>query len=91
MKSVKSLKARVRDLEDALARTQAQVSPQPHPLLEGREQSNDDDLPEEDEFKDEADEAAELVGSLSIGEHGQARYHGQSSSSEVSCPLVLWL
>lgn len=85
VQSVRSLKSRVRELEDALGKTQAQLSPQPHPLLEGRDPSNEPDtIPACDEVKDEVDEASQLVGSLSIGEQGQARFHGQSSASEVA-------
>ncbi|KAL5537067.1 hypothetical protein ACEPAF_890 [Sanghuangporus sanghuang] len=88
LQSVRRLKSRVRDLEDALAKTQAQISPQPHPLLEGREPSNEPDPEQCKEEEDEVDEASQLVGSLSIGEQGQARFHGQSSASEFLQTLL---
>ncbi|EJD07390.1 uncharacterized protein FOMMEDRAFT_164371 [Fomitiporia mediterranea MF3/22] len=91
LQQVKRLNSRVRDLESALSKTQAQISPQPHPLLENAERSPDSDANaygEEDSEKDGAEEAADLVGSLSIGEEGQTRFHGQSSASEFLQTLL---
>lgn len=86
LSSVKRLTARVRELESALSKTQAQISPQPHPLLEKKEDYGEIDTShyeEDEQTSAEVEEAADLVGSLSIGDQGRARYHGQSSASEV--------
>lgn len=84
------MNARIRELETALGTTQSQISPQPHPLLAENSKlaevdaiaslisDVDEILPEETE-----DEAAELIGAMSIGEQGQTRFHGVSTSSEV--------
>ena len=84
--TVKRMTSRIRDLEAALGKTQAQISPQPHPLLQESERLKevDESLYEDsDAHKDSVEEASDLVGSLSIGDQGQARFHGQSSASEV--------
>lgn len=99
--AVKSMSTRIRELELALNNTQAQISPQPHPLL-----SESSKLPEVDaiaslisddgeaSLEDVEEETAELIGAMSIGEQGQTKFHGVSSSSEVfialsSSPLVM--
>lgn len=95
------MSTRIRELELALNNTQAQISPQPHPLL-----SESSKLPEVDaiaslisddgeaSLEDVEEETAELIGAMSIGEQGQTKFHGVSSSSEVfialsSSPLVM--
>lgn len=92
LQSVKRLTSRVRDLESALGKTQAQLSPQPHPLLEESERLKETGTGGYDDgslARDEVEEAGDLVGSLSIGEQGQARFHGQSSASEVCHSFAL--
>ena len=84
--------SRIRELEAALSSTQAQISPQPHPLIAETSKipevdaiasliNDDGDISPAD---DGEEEAAELIGAMSIGEQGQTRFHGVSTSSEVS-------
>lgn len=85
MSSLKRMTMRIKELEVALADTQSHVSPQPHPLLRDGKKLTDADV----EFLLDGgsprikDDASDLIGSLSIGEKGQSKYHGQSSASEV--------
>ncbi|TFK49096.1 hypothetical protein OE88DRAFT_1663469 [Heliocybe sulcata] len=89
-RKITQLSERVRQLEDALAIMQAAVSQEKHPLLRG-------DLlqvkfwPELDERSEDVpssagnDQVADVIrelGTLSIGEHGDALYFGQSAGSE---------
>ncbi|THH10738.1 hypothetical protein EW145_g1121 [Phellinidium pouzarii] len=86
------MSTRIRDLEAALSNTQAQVSPQPHPLLRDSERLKeiDPNLYEDVESpsRDYVEEASDLIGSLSIGDQGQTRFHGQSSASEFLQTLL---
>lgn len=91
LQNVKRMSSRIRELEAALGKTQAQISPQPHPLLQESERLKDIDqslYEETDVPKDGVEEASDLVGSLSIGDQGQARFHGQSSASEFLQTLL---
>jgi hypothetical protein len=80
---------RIRELEDALSIYQSSVSSEPHPLLR-------DDLlgikfgPERRQTQDEkpisqppAETAISALGTLTIGDRGEAKYFGPSAGSEV--------
>ena len=71
---VKTLNARCQELEKELAQAKGEDEDLHH-LLGPR---SDRDLPEP------PDTVSEGFGSLSIGVDGQAMYHGETSSSEVS-------
>ena len=66
---VESLKARVQELELALAKGETNCIPRSMPAAAA-------DLSDTD--------VTEAIGSLSIGVYGQSKYHGESASSEVS-------
>ncbi|KAJ3497925.1 hypothetical protein NLJ89_g10285 [Agrocybe chaxingu] len=72
---VTTLKARVEELEEALAKTYDGD----HPLLR---RSTPSTTSEKD------DDITDAIGSLSIGAHGQSKYHGESSSSEYFQDLL---
>ncbi|KAI5124204.1 hypothetical protein M0805_005054 [Coniferiporia weirii] len=92
LQTVRRMSARIRDLEAALGNTQAQISPQPHPLLQDSERLKETDMGLYDDSelldKEDVEEASELVGSLSIGDQGQTRFHGQSTASEFLQTLL---
>jgi hypothetical protein len=81
---VKTMSARIKELEQALARTQTTGSG-PHPLL--RDADSRDvasilaDL--EGKFVAELEEVSETIGSLSITNDGKTKFHGETASSEV--------
>lgn len=85
---------RIRQLEDALAIFQAGVSNECHALLR-------DDLlaikfgPEngkapEKRSSDLSADAIDALGTLTIGDHGEAKYFGRSAGSEVRLYISLW-
>ena len=80
---VKTMSARIKELEGALAQTQG--SAQPHPLLKDIDGRDGGAIVSELEttFAAEMEEVAETIGSLSIGLDGKARYHGETAGSEV--------
>ncbi|TEB30149.1 hypothetical protein FA13DRAFT_1733962 [Coprinellus micaceus] len=84
---------RIRELEDALSIYQSSVSSEPHPLLR-------DDLlgikfgPERRQTQDEkpisqppAETAISALGTLTIGDRGEAKYFGPSAGSEAGADL----
>ena len=86
--------ARIRDLETALSTTQAQLSAQPHPLLQetplNRENEAILQILEGGAISGaNAEELRDAFGSLSIGEHGQVKYHGQSAGAGVCIRFLL--
>lgn len=88
--SVRHLQARSRALENALRDAHGHISSSPHPLLQdkvtsvtGIHQHNGIDSSQKD-VKDEVDDLQDAFGSLVIGDEGQTRYTGPSSSVEVS-------
>lgn len=80
---------RIRQLEDALAIFQAGVSNEPHPLLRPellsikfgpeRLHASDKDKSPREHFVDSID----ALGTLTIGERGDAKYFGRSAGSET--------
>ncbi|KAH8116265.1 fungal-specific transcription factor domain-containing protein [Phellopilus nigrolimitatus] len=91
MQTVKRMTTRIHDLEAALGNTQAQISPQPHPLLQDNERLKETAIRVGDEYEgsnEDIEEASDLVGSLAIGEQGRTRFHGQSSASEFLQTLL---
>lgn len=84
------MNSRIRDLEAALSSTQAQLTPHPHPLLTEGARFNDAETlalltsEEPEPISDDIDEATEAMGTMSVGENGQTRFHGQSTASEAS-------
>ncbi|KAF9005897.1 fungal-specific transcription factor domain-containing protein [Cyathus striatus] len=78
---VKTLTARVHELEAALAQTQSKAE-DPHPLLQSTASPT-----QNDDYEDLKD-VSEAIGSLSIGTDGQAKYHGESAGSEYFQDLL---
>ncbi|TFY56032.1 hypothetical protein EVG20_g9091 [Dentipellis fragilis] len=84
---VKSMSARIKELEQALAETQAGTV---HPLLRelhgqgtiGSAGSPSEIAPEE------VDALSDIVGSLSIGSDGRSRYHGETAGAEYLRALL---
>ncbi|CAA7267393.1 unnamed protein product [Cyclocybe aegerita] len=72
---ITTLKARVEELEEALAKTYDGD----HPLLRRSPPST---------TSEKDDDITDAIGSLSIGAHGQSKYHGESSSSEYFQDLL---
>jgi len=70
---VKSMSARIQELEEALQQTQAGDAV--HPLLTRAD--------EEPLWDPTLEDVSEAIGSLFIGADGQAKYHGGSAGSEV--------
>lgn len=97
--AVKRMTTRIRELEAALGSTQSQLTAQPHPLLQespaNRENESLMQLLEGGSLNGASpEEVRDAFGSLSIGEQGQAKFHGQSAGSGVSalvtiCELLL--
>ena len=83
MRAIKTMQARIPDLEAALDKAQSQLSPQPHPLLHEQKKLKETNLYINENEKDEVYEVADLIGSLAIGDQGQTRFHGESSTPEV--------
>lgn len=84
---VKVLTARIHDLEGALSN---QANGDCHPLLQSRDSQRDEiDIL----YETGLHEVSDAIGSLAIGQDGQAKYHGETAGSEVrrqigSSPLV---
>ena len=84
---------RITELEVALSLLQARISSEVHPLLQGDlikiKYTSDTCPPENDNSKESSNELpSELedgLGTLTVGEHGDARYFGRSGGSEVRC------
>lgn len=74
---VKHLTARIHELEGALSQ---QANGETHPLLQPRD-------PQREEidalYEKGLHEVSEAIGSLAIGQDGQAKYHGETAGSEV--------
>ena len=87
--AVKRMTTRIRELEAALGSTQSQLTAQPHPLLQespaNRETESLMQLLESGSLNGASpEEVRDAFVSLSIGEQGQAKFHGQSAGSGVS-------
>jgi len=89
-KRIAKISERVRQLEDALAALQAKHSSEPHPLL--REDLLSVNAGQDDDDAGRADEAGpshppeimDAFGTLSISDHGVARFFGPTGGPEVS-------
>lgn len=87
---------RIRQLEDALAIFQSGISTEPHPLLrdellaikygpeKGPSRAHDQRTKPQEPLVDSID----ALGTLTIGNNGEARYFGRSAGSEVSAKLM---
>lgn len=76
---------RVRELEDALAITQAKCSDQPHPLLvEGESQALKQDSPMSDQVPTGPRNVLDSFGMLNLSDHGaSSTFFGPTGGSEV--------
>ncbi|KAF8920617.1 fungal-specific transcription factor domain-containing protein [Mucidula mucida] len=79
---VKVLTARIRELEGALS---GQANGESHPLLQTRDSQREeiDAL-----YEKGLHEVSEAIGSLAIGQDGQAKYHGETAGSEYFQSLL---
>lgn len=84
---LKNANTRIEELEKALCDSQARTGGDGnHPLLQDEKKHVDREFPELETIYDDDDnlnEVAEGIGSLAIGLHGKARYHGETAGSEV--------
>jgi hypothetical protein len=82
---------RIRQLEDALSIFQSGVSNETHPLLReellavkfGPETNHVIEKPNT-LVRDQVVESIDALGTLTIGDRGEAKYYGRSAGSEVS-------
>ena len=81
---------RVRELEDALAITQARCSDQPHPLLiEGEIQAMKQDSPMSDQVPTGPRNVLDSFGMLNLSDHGASTtFFGPTGGSEASTLCV---
>ncbi len=95
-RKIEKLTARIRQLEDALSKTQSQFSEHPHPLLD-KELLDLDALSPNGEVEllsDQEDartpaQPCNMHGTLSISLHGVSRFFGATGGCEVSIVFVL--
>ncbi|KAG8832047.1 hypothetical protein FRC17_002157 [Serendipita sp. 399] len=89
---VDSLRARVKELEQALAELQSQVTPEPHPLLQASLKVVTETLkPVDKDVKTEPVEDEALIdtfGSLTIEPNGQTIWYGPHAGSEFYIPRM---
>ncbi|KAH8827586.1 hypothetical protein DL96DRAFT_1463730 [Flagelloscypha sp. PMI_526] len=87
---IQKLQARILQLEEALTSVYAQVSDKPHPLLSGRREpphefaSSSIQATEVESVQD----ALDALGTLAIGDLGQAKYFGPSAGTEPFITLT---
>jgi hypothetical protein len=77
---------RIRQLEDALALLQASHSTEPHPLLCQNSFTVDSEKLDEQQQESEDDlagEASKAFGTLSVSDHGVARFFGSTGGSDL--------
>ena len=82
---------RIRELEDALSIFQSSVSNEPHPLLRddllaikfGPERRENQE-PDKPISQPTMDSTISALGTLTIGDRGEAKYFGPSAGSEVT-------
>ncbi|KAL4073016.1 fungal-specific transcription factor domain-containing protein [Scleroderma yunnanense] len=90
---VKSMTEKIKQLEQALEEAQTCSDPSKlHPLPRQSSRLVSDDPPDIHTLFDEDGqmrEAIEAMGSLSIGLHGQVKYHGESAGSEYFQQLLM--
>ena len=78
------LSARIRELEDALAKLQAERSTDPHPLLhEDLIEEVDSPMTDGEGAAGHARDAIDALGTLSISDTGISRFFGPTGGSEV--------
>lgn len=89
---VKSMTEKIKQLEQALEETQNSSDPAKlHPLLGESSRPVSEDPPDVHTLFDDDGQVREMtdvMGSLSIGQFGQAKYHGESASSEYFQQLL---
>lgn len=87
---VKVKNARIQDLEKALSEAQSRIAGEiSHPLLQSGsgKTSTDFEFPQLETIYDDDEglrTVSDAIGSLAIGLHGKAKYHGETAGSEVS-------
>lgn len=83
---------RIAQLEEALTAFQSTVSNETHPLLTpdllSIKFSPDNSTRSTDASTDAIDETIDALGTLTIGENGQAKYFGRSGGNEVR--IIKW-
>jgi hypothetical protein len=84
-KKMAEMAQRIRQLEDALAVFQAEVSSETHPLLSDGLLSikYGPEVHKEASNHGAVDETLEALGTLAINEDGEAKYYGHIAGSEV--------
>ncbi|KAF9021021.1 hypothetical protein BDZ89DRAFT_252400 [Hymenopellis radicata] len=84
---IEKLTARIRQLEDALSKTQSQFSEHPHPLLDKELLDLDSPNEEVELLSDQEDvrtpaQPCDMHGTLSISSHGVSRFFGATGGCE---------
>jgi hypothetical protein len=89
-RKISDMAQRIRQLEDALAIFQTSVSNEIHPLLQEELLSvkYGPEIQSTPTHNDGSQALADTFGTLTIGEHGEAKYFGLSAGSEV-CSLAI--
>jgi hypothetical protein len=84
---ISSLSGRIRQLEDALAKLQAERSSDPHPLLHEdfmeMEEEGDSPMPDTEGVGGHVTDVIDALGTLSISDNGISRFFGPTGGSEV--------
>ena len=89
---IKVKNARIQELEKALSEAQNRIGGEAsHPLLQsGTGKNSDFEFPQLETIYDDNEglrTVSDAIGSLAIGLHGKAKYHGETAGSEVSTRL----
>lgn len=79
---IEQLESRIKELEGALAHLQAMLSTEPHPLLLPKSPQRSPSPATSKKEEEETDATAHGIGSLMIGERGNVRFFGSTSSLE---------
>lgn len=97
MEQVKEKNALIQKLEKALSEAQSLIGGgSSHPLLQSGVSNNltDFEFPQLETIYDDDEglrNVSDAIGSLAIGLHGKAKYHGETAGSEVSVRLYFHL
>ncbi|KIK66638.1 hypothetical protein GYMLUDRAFT_218069 [Collybiopsis luxurians FD-317 M1] len=84
-RNIEALQKRTRQLEEALAALQSTISSEPHPLLKDQPSPLADEVlerPNPHENDSEGTSSLDALGTLTLGELGNARYLGRSAGPE---------
>ena len=86
---ISRLSARIRELEDALAKLQAERSADPHPLLhEDLIEEEDSSMVDGEGTAGRVTDAIDALGTLSISDNGISRFFGPTGGSEVRIHIL---